>query len=407
MRVAIILTLAVFLLGINVCAQTTTDLLHLSREQLQKKNYAGAEQYADSARRKLERIKRYDSLVVVYRWLSRIHILANRPDAADSDWTHARTALDSILQRRLKASKDEWKLLYLEEKQQRTIDKRIHDEELEKFRKETTTSWKNSVYVLIGMMMLGIIFIGYLFMSRARLKASLQAEEERVNQHEDFRQKLHSVLSGDLTQSLSSLENLSRSLSTHIERIDPAEASALLKQFQSTANSTRVSIDGLIQWTGLHGKFTPDGKEELRALSVVEEVLQDFVAPREAKRITTQVFIPDNQWITGDSSALKSVLNCLIDNAIKYNVEGGSITCFSGEKDGLILIGIRDTGSGIAADQLERILQGSSFNSRGSLGIGLLLARDLVERNGGRIYAESEPGTGSTFYFTWPGKKIE
>lgn len=89
MRVAIILTLAVFLLGFNVCAQTTTDLLHLSREQLQKKNYADAEQYADSARRKLERIKRYDSLVVVYRWLSLIHILANRPDAADSDWIHA------------------------------------------------------------------------------------------------------------------------------------------------------------------------------------------------------------------------------------------------------------------------------------------------------------------------------
>lgn len=407
MRLATVLTLTVFLLGINVCAQTTTGLLHLSKEQLQKKNYTQAEMYADSARLRLEHIRKYDSLVVVYRWLSRIHIQAGRPDAADSDWTHARTALDSILQRRLKASKDEWKLLYLEEKQQRTIDQRIHDEELDKFRKETTSNWKNSIYMLIGIMMLGIIFIGYLFMSRARLKASLQEEQERVNQHEAFRQKLHSVLSGDLTQSLSSLENLSRSLSSHIERIQPEEASALLKQFQHTANSTRASIDSLIQWTGLHGKFIPDGKEELRALSVVEEVLQDFVTLRETKRITTQVFIPDNQWITADSSALKSVLNCLIDNAIKYNIEGGTITCFSGEKDGLILIGIRDTGSGIAADQLDRILQGSSFNSRGSLGIGLLLARDLVERNGGRIYAESEPGTGSTFYFTWPGKKIE
>jgi signal transduction histidine kinase len=123
-------------------------------------------------------------------------------------------------------------------------------------------------------------------------------------------------------------------------------------------------------------------------------------------RITEKLVKLRLHFVT-DVVRLQQVLINLIDNAIKYNVEGGSITCFSGEKDGLILIGIRDTGSGIAADQLERILQGSSFNSRGSLGIGLLLARDLVERNGGRIYAESEPGTGSTFYFTWPGKKIE
>lgn len=407
MRVTTVLTLAVLLLGTNVCAQTTTGYLHLSREQFQKKNYAGAEMYADSARLRLERIRKYDSLVVVYRWLFRIHIQANRPDAADSDWTHARTALDSMLQRRLQASKDEWKLLYLDEKQERSIDKRIYREEMDRLRNETAANWKNAVIVLTGTMMLGMILIVYLFMSRARYKADLLAERERVNQHEAFRQKLHTVLSGDLTNSLSSLENLSRSLSSHLQQIQPDEAAGLLKQFQHTANSTRLSIDSLIQWTGLHGRFTPDGREELSALKVVEEVLQDHLPAREAKRITTQVFIPDNQWITADSSALKSVLNCLIDNAIKYNIEGGTITCFSGEKDGLILIGIRDTGSGIAADQLERILQGSSFNSRGSLGIGLLLARDLVERNGGRIYAESEPGTGSTFYFTWPGKKID
>lgn len=145
MRITTVLILAVILLGTDVCAQSTTSLLHLSREQLNKKNYAGAEQLADSARRKLERIRKYDSLVVIYRWLSRIHIQSGHPDAADSDWTHARTALDSILQRRLKASKDEWKLLYLDEKQERAIDKRILEEEMDRLRKDTATNWKNSV----------------------------------------------------------------------------------------------------------------------------------------------------------------------------------------------------------------------------------------------------------------------
>jgi signal transduction histidine kinase len=407
MRLITALILAVFLLGTDVCAQSTTEFLHRSKEQLLKKNYEAAEQLADSARRKLEGNRKYDSLIVVYRWLSRIHIKEQRPDVADSDWSHARRAMDSILARRLRASQDDWKLLWLEEQEKRMIDQRIHSEEIDQLRKDTASSWQNSFYVLIGTMMLGIIVIGYLLMNRARLKAALAAEEEKVNNLNAFRQKLHGVLSGDLVQSLSSLENLSRSLSTHIERVQPEEASELLRQFQQTANNTRISIAGLIQWTGLHAPLTPTGTVALKALTVVEEVLSDHQADREAKRIVIQVFIPDNQIITADPEALKSVLNCLIDNAIRYNSEGGTVTCFSGEKDGLVLIGIRDTGSGIAADQLERMLQGNAHNSRGSLGIGLLLARDLVERNGGRIYAESEPGTGSTFYFTWPGKKNE
>jgi CheY-like chemotaxis protein len=110
-------------------------------------------------------------------------------------------------------------------------------------------------------------------------------------------------------------------------------------------------------------------------------------------------------YVRGDSTRLAQVLQNLLVNAAKYTPEGGSIRLKVSARDGFAEIAVADNGRGITAENLERIFQlfmqaegGLSAPSEGGLGIGLTLARSLMEMHGGSIEAHSPgPGQGSTF----------
>ena len=114
----------------------------------------------------------------------------------------------------------------------------------------------------------------------------------------------------------------------------------------------------------------------------------------------------------GDALRLRQVLTHLVANAIKFT-DRGEVTVGmeleSSDDSGVVLHGwVRDTGLGITQEQLARMfqpfMQADSSTTRrfGGTGLGLVICRQLVERMGGRLWAESSPGQGSTFHFTIP-----
>ena len=110
-------------------------------------------------------------------------------------------------------------------------------------------------------------------------------------------------------------------------------------------------------------------------------------------------------WV--DPARVYQVLLNLVNNAIKFTPSGGRVTVgIAGDGDE-VRVSVADTGPGIPAGELERIFEkfhqlGESASSYRGAGIGLSIARRLVEMHGGRIWAESEDGEGSTFLFTLP-----
>lgn len=106
-----------------------------------------------------------------------------------------------------------------------------------------------------------------------------------------------------------------------------------------------------------------------------------------------------------DPSRIQQVLSNLIGNAIKFTPSGGAITVRAEKAPAAVRISIADTGPGIAAEQIPhlfgRFWQGRSADRRG-LGLGLAIAKAIVEAHGGRIWVESQLGAGSTFFFTVP-----
>jgi signal transduction histidine kinase len=121
---------------------------------------------------------------------------------------------------------------------------------------------------------------------------------------------------------------------------------------------------------------------------------------------------PDLPLVRADRDRLNQVFDNLIGNAIKFSPNGGEITVQLLDTGEMVQVTVSDTGIGIPPDQLERIFErfyqvdGSVTRKYGGAGLGLTIVKRIVEAHGGRIWADSEPGHGSTFTFTLPKVKL-
>ena len=119
-------------------------------------------------------------------------------------------------------------------------------------------------------------------------------------------------------------------------------------------------------------------------------------------------FVPNEHEIlaTFDRERVMQVASILLDNAVKYTPEGGSVAVRVEEYDGGVALAVSDTGVGITEEQLplvfERFYRADPSRSEGGAGLGLSIARQIAESHGGQIRAESTPGKGSTFTLLLP-----
>jgi signal transduction histidine kinase len=143
--------------------------------------------------------------------------------------------------------------------------------------------------------------------------------------------------------------------------------------------------------------------ERLRPSQVLNEVRDRFCDDAAQKRIRVDVTAyADLSFVQADRRAVRSILDNLLSNAIRYTPPEGEILLAAEEVQNSVQFTVRDTGRGIEAERLGTIFDRfSTFSERGS-GLGLALVRRLVEQSGGQIAVESRLGHGTTFRFTLP-----
>lgn len=155
-------------------------------------------------------------------------------------------------------------------------------------------------------------------------------------------------------------------------------------------------------------------KLELEPLALPEWVancVQVMESAMKQKRLALSLDMPASlPSVRADRMRLRQVLGILLDNAVKYTPEGGRVTlrAFASEDRKAVTIQVEDTGIGILSTDLPRVFERfyrvdkSRTRESGGYGLGLAIARHIVENHGGRIWAESQAGRGSTFSFTLP-----
>src|SRR5204862_3764541 len=147
---------------------------------------------------------------------------------------------------------------------------------------------------------------------------------------------------------------------------------------------------------------------------------QPLKLPRMAQRVVKKarsspgnhsfnvVFAPDFPVVNADSRRLEQVLRNLVENAVKYSPDGGTVTVRGDVEGKQATVSVSDEGIGIAPEDLARVFdrfyraEGNAVRRAGGTGLGLSICQGIVQVHGGRIWADSTPGAGSTFHFTLP-----
>lgn len=141
---------------------------------------------------------------------------------------------------------------------------------------------------------------------------------------------------------------------------------------------------------------------------VVTEIVALMEARASSHSVSLSFLVPADLYVMADRPRLEQILNNLIDNAIKFNREGGSVRLAVTPNDSHAIIEVRDTGIGIPSADLprvfERLYRGDKSRSRRveGTGLGLAIVKHLVQAHGGEVTATSETGRGSCFAFTLP-----
>jgi signal transduction histidine kinase len=165
----------------------------------------------------------------------------------------------------------------------------------------------------------------------------------------------------------------------------------------------------LLQLSKLESGRLQIRNEELDVRAVVESSVRSMQLQFQERNVTLSLDIPDSlPHLMADEQQLTWVITNLLTNALKYTPPGGSVSIRATPEATGIRVDVQDTGQGISKENLGMIfdkfvqVKQSSDSTPGSVGLGLAIAKEIVDMYGGRIWATSEPGRGSTFSFVLP-----
>ena len=189
--------------------------------------------------------------------------------------------------------------------------------------------------------------------------------------------------------------------------LDPAADNQLVHMALSSAERLLRLTNDLLSLEQIEsGKFLIEPKPE-SATNVLQIAADTMTAAAAEKQIAIAV-APNTLRVLADSDRIVQILTNLIGNALKFSPEDSTITLAAEPHASMVRFVVRDQGRGIPSDKIEKVFQrfaqveAADKHEKGGAGLGLAISRAIVEQHGGKIWAESEPGRGSSFYFTLP-----
>jgi two-component system, OmpR family, sensor kinase len=232
----------------------------------------------------------------------------------------------------------------------------------------------------------------------ARLEVAFTRLEETLSRQRRFA----ADASHELRTPLTSISGHARMLDEWALEGDRETAHRSVGTIRREAGRMRGLIESLLTLTrGDEGAPMEVGRHDLGA------VAKEATETAANGRVSVE-FVPIEHEITAtfDRERVLQVASILLDNAVKYTPDGGSVTIRVEEQDGSVALAVSDTGVGISEDQLplvfERFHRADPSRSEGGAGLGLSIARQIAESHGGQIRAKSTPGKGSTFTLLLP-----
>jgi signal transduction histidine kinase len=235
-------------------------------------------------------------------------------------------------------------------------------------------------------------------------RQELEAQYDQLRESEQLKSEVISIVSHEVRTPLASVLGFTSLL---LERdFDPETQRRYLGIVNTQAHRLAALIDDFLDVQRLEEDRLALAKDPVDVADLLSEQVHLFAGESDKHRI--DLALPGERLVvTGDANRLTQVIANLLSNAIKYSPRGGVVEVLGEERDGLVVIQVRDHGLGIPEDQQDRIFTkffrgAAAASGIAGTGLGLAFARAVVDAHGGRIGFTSKPDAGSTFWVELP-----
>ncbi|MCF6239864.1 MAG: hybrid sensor histidine kinase/response regulator [Bacteroidales bacterium] len=241
-------------------------------------------------------------------------------------------------------------------------------------------------------------------LKKAKELITIQAKD--LYELNEAKNKMFSVIAHDLKNAIGGFKSASNMLAEDIESFTQEEVMEFIKVLRDSSNATYDLLENMLLWAKSHISEIKPQFRKILIKEIAESVIDLYKSQAEKKHINILMNIPNHLFAFSDIETIKIVFRNLISNAIKFTPENGSITIDAKETGDYITIFVKDTGVGIAQEDIEKIFDDKKHfttygtDSEKGSGIGMGLCKHYIEANGGQINIESTPRKGTTVKFT-------
>ncbi len=239
-----------------------------------------------------------------------------------------------------------------------------------------------------------------------KIEDSLKKSNEELKILNATKDKFFSIIGHDLRSPFHSLLGFSEVLLTEIDTLSHEEILQFTKGLNDDLKNLYGLLENLLSWSMLQRDLLEYNPVNLDLTDAVNKVMSIVKQSAKGKDISVTNNIKTGTLVYADNDMLRLVVQNLLINSIKFTKTGGLVTISSIEEVGFIEVSVLDTGIGIEPEKLSQLFNFTSvFTNKGTdgekgTGLGLPLCREFVEKNGGKIWVESELGKGTKFTFT-------
>ena len=238
-----------------------------------------------------------------------------------------------------------------------------------------------------------------------RNQALMKSQSDQLKKHNELKDKLFSIISHDLKGPVLGVKEIIDL--TKKGYINAEEFTEILPSLSDSIDGVTMLLENLLAWSRsqLKGEFTDKVVFDVYKLTRQQVALMTPVA--SLKKIELQMALEGSSMVFADKNMVELVIRNLLSNAVKFCKAGDRIIVYINDLKEEVRVTVKDTGVGISEYNLARLRSGDAFSTFGSnnesgTGLGLLLVRDYVEKNGGNLWIDSEENEGSEFSFVLP-----
>ena len=239
-------------------------------------------------------------------------------------------------------------------------------------------------------------------------REKIRKTNEQLKELNATKDKFFSIIAHDLKNPFNTLLGFSKLLFENAPNYTTDQIQQYAQIMNHTAKQSYALLENLMQWAKSQTekiKIIPRNSSMNELLSITIPIINGSALK---KNITIESNISTEDIVYADNSLTATILRNLLTNAIKFTHANGKITVSTQRKDIFLEVSITDTGVGIEPMNIDKLFRiDSKVTSHGTdneegTGLGLILCKEFVEKQGGTIWANSEVGKGSTFTFTLP-----